>query len=154
MFALTISWGKSPGDSLTIEHYPLCGVTYALTTIRRWAEFVRIVTAEILPRYHGVMVKSLGDGLLARFGVVPDAVDAAAEMHRTLAAQNAGIPALAWSDGIDIYPRADEIADLLAIVSSGPASVASRAARLTPVPVVCLNSRGNWLRSIHASSLR
>ena len=77
MFALTISWGKSPGDSLTIEHYPLCGVTYALTTIRRWAEFVRIVTAEILPRYHGVMVKSLGDGLLARFGVVPDAVDAA-----------------------------------------------------------------------------
>ena len=31
MFALMISWGKSPGDSLTIEHYPLCGVTYALT---------------------------------------------------------------------------------------------------------------------------
>jgi hypothetical protein len=24
------SWDKSPGDSLTIEHHPLCGVTYAL----------------------------------------------------------------------------------------------------------------------------
>jgi hypothetical protein len=25
------SWDKSPGDSLTIEHHPLHGVTYALT---------------------------------------------------------------------------------------------------------------------------
>ena len=52
--------------------------------IRRWADFVRIVTAEILPRHRGVLVKSLGDGLMARFEAVSDAVDAAAEMHRTL----------------------------------------------------------------------
>ena len=38
------------------------------------------------------MVKSLGDGLMARFETVPDAVNAAGEMHRTLAAQNVGIP--------------------------------------------------------------
>ena len=62
------------------------------STVRRWADFVGIVTTEILPRYRGVLVKSLGDGLMARFEAVPDAVDAAAEMHRTLAAQNAGIP--------------------------------------------------------------
>ena len=61
-------------------------------TIRRLTDFVRIATAEILPRYRGVLVKSLGDGLMARFEAVPDAVDAAAEMHRTLAAQNASIP--------------------------------------------------------------
>ena len=37
------------------------------STVRRWADFVGIVTTEILPRYHGVLVKSLGDGLLAAF---------------------------------------------------------------------------------------
>ena len=84
-------------------------------TVRRWTDFVQIVTAEILPRHRGVLVKSLGDGLMACFEAVSDAVDAAAEMHRTLAAQNVGIPedqhfhlraginaAMAWSDGIDI----------------------------------------------------
>ena len=88
-------------------------------TVRRWADFVRVVTAEILPRHRGVLVKSLGDGLMARFEAVPDAVNAAAEMHRTIAAQNAGIPedqqfhlraginaAMAWSDGTDIYGTA------------------------------------------------
>ena len=82
------------------------------STVRRWADFVRIVTTEILPRHRGVLVKSLGDGLLVRFEAVPDAVDAAAEMHRTLDAQNASLPedqhfhlragvnaAMAWSDG-------------------------------------------------------
>ena len=61
-------------------------------TVRRWADFVRIVTAEILPRRRGVLVKSLGDGLMARFEAVPDAVDAAAEMHRTLAARERRYP--------------------------------------------------------------
>src|SRR5580765_7198717 len=61
-------------------------------TVRRWADFVHMVNAEILPRHRGVMVKSLGDGLMARFEAVPDAVDAAAEMHRALAAQNAALP--------------------------------------------------------------
>jgi len=49
-------------------------------TVRRWADFVRIVTTEILPHHRGVMVKSLGDGLMARFEAVPDAVDAAVDM--------------------------------------------------------------------------
>jgi hypothetical protein len=48
------------------------------STVRRWADFARIVTAEILPRHRGVLVKSLGDGLMARFEAVPDAVNAAA----------------------------------------------------------------------------
>ena len=43
------------------------------STVRRWADFVGVVTTLILPRHHGVLVKSLGDGLLARFETVPDA---------------------------------------------------------------------------------
>ncbi len=61
-------------------------------TVRRWADFVRIVTDEILPRHGGVMVKSLGDGLMARFETVPDAVAAAGDMHRTFIEQNTGFP--------------------------------------------------------------
>ena len=35
-------------------------------TVRRRAEFVRIVDPEILPRYDGVMVKSHGDAARSR----------------------------------------------------------------------------------------
>ncbi len=110
-------------------------------TVRRWADFVRIVTAEILPRHRGVLVKSLGDGLLACFEAVPDAVDAAAEMHRTLAAQNAGIAeaqhfhlragvnaALAWSDGIDIYGTGVNLAARLATLAGPGETIASASA--------------------------
>jgi adenylate cyclase len=110
-------------------------------TVRRWADFVRIVTTEILPRHRGVMVKSLGDGLMARFEAVPDAVDAAAEMHRTLAAQNADIPedqhfhlragvnaAMAWSDGIDIYGTGINLAARLATLAGPGETIASASA--------------------------
>jgi adenylate cyclase len=111
------------------------------STVRRWADFVRIVTAEILPRHRGVMVKSLGDGLMARFEAVSDAVDAAAELHRTLAAQNAGIPedqhfhlraginaAMAWSDGIDIYGTGVNLAARLATLAGPGETIASASA--------------------------
>src|SRR5689334_15506352 len=57
-------------------------------SVRRWADFVRTVTTEILPLHRGILVKSLGDGLLGRFETVPEAVNAAAAMHRVLGAQN------------------------------------------------------------------
>lgn len=110
-------------------------------SVRRWANFVHTVTAEILPRHRGVLVKSLGDGLLARFEAVPDAADAAAEMHRTLAAQNAGIPedqhlhlragvnaAMAWSDGIDIYGTGVNLAARLATLAGPGETIASASA--------------------------
>ncbi len=97
--------------------------------------------AEILPRHRGVLVKSLGDGLMARFETVPDAVDAAAEMHRTLAAQNTGIAedqhfqlraginaALAWSDGIDIYGTGVNLAARLATLAGPGETIASASA--------------------------
>jgi class 3 adenylate cyclase/TolB-like protein/Tfp pilus assembly protein PilF len=109
--------------------------------VRRWADFVHTVNAEILPRHRGVLVKSLGDGLLARFEAVPDAVDAAAEMHRTLAAQNADIPedqhlhlragvnaAMAWSDGIDIYGTGVNLAARLATLAGPGETIASASA--------------------------
>src|SRR5262252_843706 len=43
-------------------------------TVRRWSDFIRIATSGILPRYQGILVKSLGDGLMARFETVRDAV--------------------------------------------------------------------------------
>jgi adenylate cyclase len=110
-------------------------------TVRRWADFVRIVTTDILPRYRGVLVKSLGDGLLARFETVPDATDAAAAMHRTLAAQNSAIPeeqhfdlraginaAMAWSDGIDIYGTGVNLAARLATLAGPGETIASASA--------------------------
>ena len=109
--------------------------------VRRWADFVRIATAEILPRHRGVLVKSLGDGLMARFEAVPDAVDAAAEMHRTLAAQNASIPedqhfqlragvnaAITWSDGTEIYGTGVNLAARLATLAGPGETIASASA--------------------------
>jgi adenylate cyclase len=107
-------------------------------TVRRWADFVRTVTAEILPRHRGVLVKSLGDGLMARFEAVRDAVDTAAEIHQSLAAQNADIPedqhfhlraginaAMAWSDGIDIYGTGVNLAARLATLAGPGETIAS-----------------------------
>jgi class 3 adenylate cyclase/TolB-like protein len=109
--------------------------------VRRWADFVRIVTTEILPRHRGTFVKSLGDGLMASFETVRDAVDAATEMHRTLASQNANLPevrhfhlraginaAMAWSDGIDIYGMGVNLAARLATLAGPGETIASASA--------------------------
>ena len=110
-------------------------------TVRRWAGFLRVATTEILPRWRGVLVKSLGDGLLAQFETVPDAVDAGAKMHRTLEAQNANLPAgrhfflraginatMAWSDGIDIYGTGVNLAARLAALAGPGETIASASA--------------------------
>jgi adenylate cyclase len=123
-----------------VESVRLMG-EHEASTVRRWADFIAIVTSEILPRHHGVIVKSLGDGLMARFGSVPDAVDAAAEMHRTLAAQNVSLPegqhfhvragvnaAMAWSDGIDIYGTGVNLAARLATLAGPGETIASESA--------------------------
>jgi class 3 adenylate cyclase/TolB-like protein len=123
-----------------VESVRLMQVHEALS-VRRWADFVNTVIAEILPRHRGVLVKSLGDGLMARFEAVSDAVDAAAEMHRTLAAENADIPedqhlhlragvnaAMAWSDGIDIYGTGVNLAARLATLAGPGETIASASA--------------------------
>ena len=112
-----------------------------VSIVRRWADFVRLVTSEILPRHHGALVKSMGDGLLARFETASDAVNAAAEMHRTVAAHNVGIAedqhfhlragvnaAVAWSDGIDIYGTGVNLAARLAALAGPDETIASASA--------------------------
>jgi adenylate cyclase len=124
-----------------VESVRLMGEQEALT-VRRWMDFVHLVITEILPRHHGVLVKSLGDGLMARFETVPDAVNAAAEMHRTVAAQNGGKPesehfhlraginaAMAWSDGIDIYGTGVNLAARLATLAGPGETIASASAQ-------------------------
>jgi class 3 adenylate cyclase/TolB-like protein/Tfp pilus assembly protein PilF len=110
-------------------------------TVRRWADFVAIVNTEILPRYRGILVKSLGDGLLARFETVPDATNAAAAMHRVIAEHNVDMPedqhfalraginaAMAWSDGIDIYGTGVNLAARLATLAGPGETIASASA--------------------------
>lgn len=101
-------------------------------TIRRWQEFLDVVSQEIVPRYRGVLVKSLGDGLLLRFQAVSDAASAAHDMHRAVARQNVGLPenqhfhlraglnaTEAWSDGRDVYGTGVNLAARLATLA-GP----------------------------------
>lgn len=112
--------------------------THEASAVRRWADFIAIVTKQILPRYSGVLVKSLGDGLMVRFETVPDAVNGAAHMHRTIAALNDGIPedqhfhlraginaSPAWSDGIDIYGTGVNLAARLATLAGPGETIAS-----------------------------
>jgi adenylate cyclase len=107
-------------------------------TIRRWTDFLHIIADEILPRHRGVLAKNLGDGLMARFEAVPDAVNAATAMHQALAAQNAGLPenrhlhlraginaATAWSDGTEIYGTAVNLAARLATLAGPDETIAS-----------------------------
>ena len=110
-------------------------------TVRRWADFLNTVNDKILPRYDGIMVKSLGDGLMARFETVPDAVHAASEMHRMLADANIDIPedqqlylragvnaTMAWSDGVDYYGTGVNLAARLATLAGPGETIASAAA--------------------------
>lgn len=109
--------------------------------IHRWTNFVRAASNEILPRRRGVLVKNLGDGLLAQFGTVHDAVRAAMDMHQELARQNVGIPeerqfhlraglnaAVAWTDGTDLYGTAVNLAARLATLAGPDETIASASA--------------------------
>jgi adenylate cyclase len=111
-------------------------------TVRRWADFFRKVAEQILPNFGGRLVKNLGDGLMARFETVPDAVNAASKMHGLLDALNVGIPenqqfrlragvnsAMAWSDGTDFYGSGVNLAARLATLAGPGETIASATAR-------------------------
>lgn len=111
------------------------------SAVRRWTDFVQLATGQILPRNRGGLVKSLGDGLMARFESVRDAVNAAGEMHRSIAVQNTGRPedqhfqlraginaSTAWSDGTDIYGTGINLAARLATLAGPGETIASEAA--------------------------
>jgi adenylate cyclase len=110
-------------------------------TISRWTDFVDVVSQEILPRYRGVLVKSLGDGLLLRFQAASDAASAAHDMHRAVARQNVGLPedrhfylraglnaTAAWSDGRDVYGTGINLAARLATLAGPGETIAGTSA--------------------------
>src|SRR5262249_1368300 len=60
-------------------------------TIRRWREFISVVTKEELPTRQGRMVKSQGDGMLLEFESAVDAVECALAMQGRLAQSEVAI---------------------------------------------------------------
>lgn len=61
-------------------------------TVQRWRKLVGRVDKDILPRYQGRLVKSLGDGLLMEFAHAPLAVKAAFAVQNACSDINDGVP--------------------------------------------------------------
>jgi len=61
-------------------------------TVQRWRALVRVVDEDILPRFEGRLVKSLGDGLLMEFPQAPLAVRAAFAVQTACAGINEDVP--------------------------------------------------------------
>ncbi|MBR1125436.1 hypothetical protein JQ628_28220 [Bradyrhizobium lablabi] len=59
--------------------------------VQRWRKFIGVVEKEVLPSHRGRLVKSLGDGLLLEFPVVPPAVKAAFALQRVGQTINDGV---------------------------------------------------------------
>lgn len=127
-------------------------------TIERWRRFVHQVRLELLPRFGGRMVKSLGDGMLLEFEGAPSAVAASLYLHRLAADDNRGRDAasMMWlrlgvhvgdvmADELDIYGPAVNLAARLAALAAPGGTVASAQARdeLSPVMGVEIEDLGN-----------
>jgi len=61
-------------------------------TVQRWRALVRAVDEDILPRFEGRLVKSLGDGLLMEFPEAPLAVRAAFAVQNACVGINEDVP--------------------------------------------------------------
>ncbi|MBS0342085.1 MAG: hypothetical protein JSS56_16310 [Proteobacteria bacterium] len=132
-------------------------------TVSRWAAFVKTARSHVLAHHHGEMVKSLGDGLMARFANVPDAVHAAAALHEYLARDNAALPADehillraginvtdAWSDGIDLYGSGVNVAARVATLAGPGETILTAEARdevASGVDIECVDLGLCYLKS-------
>ncbi len=112
-------------------------------SIADWVDFVNRITTQVLPRHHGRLVKSLGDGFLAEFRDVPGAVAASFEIVREGMSSTHGIhlPLRSGietgrfvSGQIDIYGHAVNMASRLAGLANPGDVMISEAVRdrLTP----------------------
>jgi class 3 adenylate cyclase/TolB-like protein len=62
------------------------------STVQRWRKLVKTIDEDVLPRFEGRLVKSLGDGLLMEFPQSPLAVRAAFAVQNACAVINEGVP--------------------------------------------------------------
>ncbi|WP_291009073.1 adenylate/guanylate cyclase domain-containing protein [Hydrogenophaga sp.] len=63
------------------------------TVVQHWRDFMNHANQEILPKHHGRLVKSLGDGLLAEFDEPVDAVRTALALNQFFPRINRPLPA-------------------------------------------------------------
>src|ERR1051325_9503601 len=109
-----------------------------VATIRTLTTY-REVMGALIRQYHGRVVDSPGDNLLAEFASVVDAVQGAMEIQRTLKARNADLPAprrmefriglnlgdvvvegeRIYGDGVNIAARLESLAEAGEICISG-----------------------------------
>ena len=88
-------------------------------TVRRWRDFVAVITRDELPRRQGRLVKSQGDGMLLEFESAVDAVECAIAMQARIAQSEAAIePGRRIRVRIGVH-LADVIADELDIYGDG-----------------------------------
>lgn len=95
--------------------------------IQRWRQFVHSVRAQVLPKHGGVLVKSLGDGLLIQFEAAPAAVMAALHMLDLCASQGVQLRVGIHSadvvrDELDIYGVGVNVAARLGALA-GPGEI-------------------------------
>lgn len=111
-------------------------------TIARWRQFVGQASVDVLPRHHGRLVKSLGDGLMLEFEEPRHAVQAALTLHQLLGHSNAqldparqmhlraGINAThVYTDALDIYGSGVNLAARLATLAGPGETVVSASVR-------------------------
>ncbi|MEI8304386.1 MAG: hypothetical protein WCG13_13940 [Burkholderiales bacterium] len=111
-------------------------------SVHRWAGFVEATRQDILPAWGGTLVKSLGDGLMARFSTAVSAAQAAARMHAYFETLNAALPqhlqmrlraginaSHAWLDDLDIYGTGVNLAARLASLGGPGETIGSEAVR-------------------------
>ena len=111
-------------------------------TVGRWQAFVAEVTAQLLPKQRGRLVKSLGDGLMLEFEDVPAAIGCCHLMHQAMQSLNQGHQKPQWMqlrigvhvadvivDELDLYGTGVNLAARLAGVAGPFETVVSAEAR-------------------------
>lgn len=118
-------------------------------TVLRCETLFQAFEADLLPRFQGRLVKSLGDGMMIEFDGVPTAVDCAQRMHRLAREHSTGQPphrqiwlraAATFGDvyqaGHDIQGRAVNLAARLNVLAGPGETVLSAEVRDRLVPVL------------------
>ena len=85
-------------------------------TVLAWDRFVRLARAVIIPRHHGKLIKSLGDGLLVEFDTPNQALATAWDLHVALGDVSKGREGAAriWlRAGIHVADRFETALDVL-----------------------------------------
>jgi adenylate cyclase len=116
-------------------------------TVRRWQALFDAVEHGLLPRHAGRLVRDSGDGIVAEFADLPDALRCAWAMHAELARCCAGLDAALrmWlriglhvtdliADGRDVYGHGVNVAARLMSLAGPGETVVSAAARDELVP--------------------